>query len=373
MVAGVAAGLADWLGVDPIVVRIAFVVLTLSSGIGIVLYGLCWLAIPEEGKDSVELPRFLTAHRGRSVRDVRRLGALGLVLLGGLLFLRDSGLWVGDRVVWPAVLAAIGLVVIWRQVEGARWKTRAGLGILFVAGGVGLFLAANVNLTSVRQGVLATAAIVAGLLLIFGPWWLRLTRDLMDERRQRIRSDERADVATRVHDSVLQTLALIQRNSTHPREVVRLARHQERELRSWLFPDSAAAPPGTLKGALDAVGAEVEDLHGVPVEVIAVGDCPVDNGLDALVLATREAVVNAVKFSGAPSVSVYAEVEPKKVTVFVRDRGAGFRLENVLSDRHGIAESIRGRMQRHGGRAEIRSAPGEGTEVELGMPLVAPR
>src|SRR5439155_7843057 len=291
MVAGVAAGLADWLGVDPIVVRIAFVVLTLSSGIGIVLYGLCWLAIPEEGKDSVDLPRFLIAHRGRSVRDVRRLGALGLVLLGGLLFLRDSGLWVGDRVVWPAVLAAIGLVVIWRQVEGARWKTRAGLGILFVAGGVGLFLAANVNLTSVRQGVLATAAIVAGLLLIFGPWWLRLTRDLMDERRQRIRSDERADVATRVHDSVLQTLALIQRNSSDPREVVRLARHQERELRSWLFPDSAAAPPGTLKGARDAVGAEVEDLHGVPVEVIAVGDCPVDNGLDALVLATREAVV----------------------------------------------------------------------------------
>ena len=180
-------------------------------------------------------------------------------------------------------------------------------------------------------------------------------------------------MATRVHDSVLQTLALIQRNSGDPREVVRLARHQERELRSWLFPDSAAAPPGTLKGALDLVGAEVEDLHGVPVEVIAVGDCPVDNGLDALVLATREAVVNAVKFSGAASVSVYAEVEPKKVTVFVRDRGVGFRLEDVLSDRRGIAESIRGRMQRHGGRAEIRSAPGEGTEVELGMPLVASR
>src|SRR5207248_5291440 len=164
---------------DPIGVRIAFVVLTLSSGIGIVVYGMCWLAIPEEGKAGVELPRFLTAHR--RVRDVRRMGALGLVLLGGLLLLRDSGLWIGDRVVWPAVLAGVGLIVIWRQVEGARWrwKTRAGLGVLLVAAGVGLFLAANVNLTSVRQGVLATAAIVAGLLLIFGPWWLRLTRDLM--------------------------------------------------------------------------------------------------------------------------------------------------------------------------------------------------
>ena len=200
-----------------------------------------------------------------------------------------------------------------------------------------------------------------------GPWLLRLSSDLSEEREARVRSEERADVAAHLHDSVLQTLALIQRSAGDPATVSRLARAQERDLRSWLF-DSHGEGPDTLAAALRAVAAEVEDAHGVPVEVVCVGDAPVTEEDRPLVLAAREAMTNAAKHSGAGSVDVYAEATHAGVEIFVRDRGAGFAPDLVAEDRHGIRSSIVGRMERHGGSASVRSTPGEGTEVRLSLP-----
>jgi signal transduction histidine kinase len=206
--------------------------------------------------------------------------------------------------------------------------------------------------------------------VLLGPWWLRIARDLVVERQARIRAEERADIATRVHDSVLQTLALIQRRADQPQQVIALARAQERELRSWLFD---GRPPGsidkatTLAGGIRQIQQEVEAQHGVAVEAVTVGDCALDDDLAALLAAAREATVNAVKWSGAPVVSLFAEVEPAEVSVFVRDRGKGFDPAAVPADRKGLAESVRARMARHGGTANIRSAPDQGTEVSLSM------
>ena len=242
------------------------------------------------------------------------------------------------------------------------------LGLGLVGAGIAVFLVASPGLDSPRAGILATAAIAVGLSLVFGPWWWRLTRDLAVERQERIRSQERAEVAAHIHDSVLQTLALIQRNAADARVVGALARSQERELRSWLYGPPAPDPGGSVAAALQRVSDEVEDRHGVAVETVEVGDCPVDDRLAALVLSSREALTNAARHSGAPAVSAYLEVEAHQVTVFVRDRGAGFDPGDVPGDRRGIADSIVGRMDRHGGRAAVRSEPGSGTEVELVMP-----
>ena len=173
-------------------------------------------------------------------------------------------------------------------------------------------------------------------------------------------------MAAHLHDSVLQTLALMQRRADDPREVASLARRQERELRTWLS-GRAASAAGELRlaSALEAVADEVEQSHGVPVEVVAVGDCALDERVDALIAAAREAIVNAAKFAGGSTVDVYAEASDDRVAVFVRDRGPGFDPATVPEDRHGVRESIVGRMQRHGGRASISSSPGGGTEVEL--------
>lgn len=242
------------------------------------------------------------------------------------------------------------------------------IGLVLVVTGVVMFRGAGEAPDVARQGMVATAAVFAGLALVVGPWWWRLTRDLTTERRERIRSQEKAEVAAHVHDSVLQTLALIQRNSADPRLVGKLARQQERELRSWLYGPEKPAPAETLANALARVGAEVEDRHGVNVEVVEVGDCPLDDRLRALVHSAREAMANAARHSGTGHVSSFLEVEPHQVTVFVRDRGSGFEPELVPSDRRGISESIVGRMQRHGGAARVDARPGRGTEVELQMP-----
>ncbi len=193
-----------------------------------------------------------------------------------------------------------------------------------------------------------------------------MARDLAAERAARIREQERAELAAHVHDSVLHTLTLIQRHVDDPRAVARLARAQERELRAWLY-RPVADPDTTLTAALERMAAEVEDAHAVSVEVVTVGDCDLDERLRAMLHATREAVVNAAKYAGG-SISLFAEVEPHQVTVFVRDRGEGFVLAAVPPDRMGVRQSILGRMERNGGRATVRGAPGEGTEVQLEMP-----
>jgi signal transduction histidine kinase len=214
--------------------------------------------------------------------------------------------------------------------------------------------------------------LVAAIAILLGPWWVRIARDLVVERQARIRAEERADMAARVHDSVLQTLALIQRRAEHPQQVIQLARAQERELRAWLFdgpaPGSLDGQGMTLAGGVRLIQQEVEAQHEVPVEAVTVGDCELDDDLRALLAAAREATVNAVKWSGAPVVSIFAEVEPTEVTLFVRDRGRGFDPAAVPPDRKGVAQSIHARMARRGGTAAVRTAPGAGTEVSLTMP-----
>jgi signal transduction histidine kinase len=213
----------------------------------------------------------------------------------------------------------------------------------------------------------AALVVAAGLVLVSSPWWVRMARDLTAERSARIREQERAEVAAHVHDSVLHTLTLIQRHVEDPREVTRLARAQERELRGWLYRPATDAAQD-LGAALEAAAAEVEDAHGVAIEVVVVGDCPLDERLAALRDAAREALVNAAKYADGAPVSLYAEVEPEQVTVFVRDRGPGFDPDTVPDDRLGLRQSVRGRMDRNGGRAVVRSSPGDGTEIQLEMP-----
>jgi signal transduction histidine kinase len=248
-------------------------------------------------------------------------------------------------------------------------RLRIAGAVVLLAGGLGWLLSQHGG-TRLLEPLGGFLLVAAAFVLLLGPWWLRIARDLVLERQARARAEERADMAARVHDSVLQTLALIQRRADDPQAVVQLARAQERELRSWLF---EGRPPGDVEVSSFAEGIrqiqrDVEARHGVPVEVVTVGDCPLDAGLSALLAAAREATVNAAKWSGAAVISVFAEVEPDKVNVAVRDRGQGFDPGAVPGDRKGVAESIRGRMTRHGGEAAVQSAPGEGTKVTLCMP-----
>ena len=383
---GVAAGLAARTGFDVTVVRIAFVVATLAGGFGAAAYVVAWLLIPAAGEERSIGSRAVADRRGIAL-------AAGLASLLALL-LSIAGLigasWV-DRVAWPLIVSAAGLTLIWRNAPADEQDTLrrlaqpvAGLaggggglsllrllvGAALLIGGVAALLTGHPRVATLRP-LGGLVLVIAAFVVLLGPWWLRIVRDLVLERQARARAEERADMAARVHDSVLQTLALIQRRAADPQQVVQLARAQERELRSWLFDGH---PPGQLNGQAATVAEgvrliqqEVEAQHGITVEVVTVGDCELDDGLTALLAAAREATVNAAKWSGAPVVSLFAEVEPDQVSLYVRDRGRGFDLAAVPADRKGVAESIRARMARHGGTASIRSAPGEGTEVCLSV------
>jgi signal transduction histidine kinase len=377
---GVAGGIGERLGIDPVVVRLAFVVLSLAAGVGILLYVALALVsrAPEPGAD---VPRARTS--------ARQAIAVTLVVVGSLILLRRAGLWFGDRVVWPAAVAALGSAVLWARGDEAnreRWArlvhrlpdgiaerlagraigVRMLVGGAFVVLGVAAFLSSNPG--SLVRPAPAVAVTLAGLTVVIGPWVWRLVRQTTEERRERIRQEERAEMAAHLHDSVLQTLALIQRSGDSD-EMTALARVQERELRTWLYgkhPVGAAS----LSAALDAVVAEIERSHRARIELVVVGDCDLDEGVRALVHACREAIVNAAMHSGTRGVSVYVEVEPDAVTAFVRDHGVGFSRAGISADRRGIAESIEGRMQRNGGVAVVESRPGAGTEVALRIPLV---
>jgi signal transduction histidine kinase len=254
------------------------------------------------------------------------------------------------------------------------WKSlalRVGIGIVLLCGGLGVLVLGHTS-TAVLRPVGGALLVIAAFVVIFGPWWLRLARDLVAERQARARAEERADMAAQVHDSVLQTLAMIQRSASQPHKVVQLARAQERQLRSWLFdghlPGALGDEVSTLAEGAQLIAQEVEATHGVAVDAVTVGDCPLTDDLRALLAAGKEATANAAKWSGAPVVSLFAEVEPRRVSMYVRDRGQGFDPERVSEDRRGIDQSIRARMLRHGGTAVVRSAPGDGTEVELSVP-----
>lgn len=398
VVAGVAGGIADHLDVPVLLVRAIFAVLA-GSGIGFLAYIALWVLVPVDVPGQHPL---LAPHGPRRRSQLRTLVGYAAVaiVVSGVLGIFGSPF--GGGTLGPLTLAGVGALLIWRRTSAdqrERWTSDArrygsvlgarrdwiiaGGGILLVLGGVTSFLAAHDALAQARAGALGIIAVLGGVLLVAGPWLLRVTRDLRAERRERIREQERAAVAAHVHDSVLQTLALLQARAGDPAAVRRLARQQERDLRDWLYGSAGAsgrpeADSASFTRRLRVVCAEVEDDFGVGVEVVTVGDASLDNaargaddGVTALLGAMREAVVNAAKHSGEDSVSVYAEGEPSGVSIWVRDRGKGFDLDTVPEDRRGLRDSIRDRMHRAGGAAEIRTSPGGGTEVELSLPWTA--
>ncbi|MBB4934010.1 signal transduction histidine kinase/phage shock protein PspC (stress-responsive transcriptional regulator) [Lipingzhangella halophila] len=378
VLAGVAAGLAEHLGIPALVPRLAFAALGFS-GIGIVIYAVLLYFVPVRPQDA---PPTEEGGEPRPRRDRRQLlGYLALAGVVGALLLLLSGLTL-DPVLWFLVFGALGAAMLWRQanptlrdelvaakpLHSKRGWLRTGIGVLLILIGVIGFLVFQDQLAEARTGLTFALTLIVGIALTAAPWIVVLVRERDRERRERIRNQERAELAAHIHDSVLHTLTLIQRRSDDPREVQRLARVQERALRSWLYQRPADAD-STVKPALERVAAEVEEAHGVPIEVVCVGDGPVGDGVRAQLRASREAMVNASKYADTTNISVFCEVEPEEVAVFVRDRGRGFDLDAVPDDRMGVRGSIIGRMERHGGSARIRTAPGEGTEVQLRMPL----
>jgi len=337
VVAGVCGGIAQSLRVDATLVRLVFALLALAGGAGILLYLALWAW--SSGRRPVLAIVILV------VATMALLGALGVpgtTVLG-------AGLVVG------------GVFLLARR--GA--SLRPGGGSFFIPGIALTMAGAVVMLDHIgkSRAVVAPGALAGALLLLMVPWVWQLAR----ERGERIRLAERAAIAARIHDSVLQTLALVQRDADDPPRVRALARRQERELRRWLY-GSGFGTATTFADALAEAVAEVEEAHLARVELATSGDAELDEPLTQLVLAAREAIVNAAKHARSDEISVYAEVEPRRVDVFVRDRGAGFDRSTVGSDRRGLADSIERRMRDAGGSATITSAPGAGTEVELSLP-----
>jgi signal transduction histidine kinase len=393
---GVASGLARHLGLPVIWVRVAFLVLASAAGLGVAFYAGLWLVLPSEDRFADEAPGLASATRtGKRTQPVRRLVDVGptialAALALGVIFLFEAVFGQG-ALFWPVVLGVGGVALIWRQadeVQRERWLDTTGridplralvgsgtwaayarlaAGALLIVGGISIFALRNGQLSVARDVLIAAMLGVLGLAITVGPWIFRLASDLGNERAERVRTQERADVAAHLHDSVLQTLALIQKNSADAPTVARLARAQERDLRTWLFAGESAA--GTLSAALREIAADVEGSHDLVVEVVTVGDVEVTDVLLPLVHATREAVTNAAKHAGVPQVDVYAEVAPSAVELFVKDRGKGFDPDRIAGDRQGVRGSIVDRMERHGGTATIKSTPGDGTEIVLRMPL----
>ncbi len=326
LVAGVAAGIAAHTGIDLRLVRASFVLAALFSGFGVAAYVLAWLLIPDTGSDANIATKALADRQG-----ITLAAGVGSVLVAMLVIISVLGAgWLGS-LAWPLVISVAGIVLIWRNAPAdeqetlrrlvdpllgftgdttpARIAMRVSIAVLLLLGGMVTLLLGHTR-SSLLQPLAGVALVVAAIVVVMGPWWLRITRDLVDERQARIRAEERAEMASRVHDSVLQTLAMIQRRSGDAQQVVRLARAQERELRSWLFD---GRPPGSFDGDCTTFGAgvrliqrDVEAEHGVSVEVVTVGDCPIDDEIDALLAAAREATINAAKWSGVEVVSLFA-------------------------------------------------------------------
>jgi signal transduction histidine kinase len=387
---GVCGAVSRATGIDATWVRIGFVLLAVMSGVMVFVYAMAWLLIPMEGESSNIASRAVADRHGlRVVAAVLIPLLIAVSIITSTLHVAFVG-FIG----WPTILAVGVVVLIWRNAnesekafidndvvpllggdthgKGRRWLiARVVVGVLIAAGGIVLLVEGHTTVAALRP-VGGAALVIAACVVIFGPWWLSLVRDLIAERQARALAEERAQMAAHVHDSVLQTLALIQRSADDPQNVVRLARAQERELRAWLF---EGKPPGAigedatrLAEGVGLLQRQVEADHGIAVQVVLVGDCELDEPLRALLDAAREATVNAAKWSEADQVSVYAEVEPDTVMLYVRDRGRGFDPDSVPVDRQGIAQSIRARVARYGGSAVVRSAPGEGAEVQLSMP-----
>ncbi|HQY33930.1 PspC domain-containing protein [Actinotalea sp.] len=390
-IGGVAAGLAAHLAVPVAAVRLVLVLLVPLGGAGAFLYVWFWVTVP--AGDPAALAAQRPAALSRLAPHLRQPGrrlpltdiGLGLVLLvgAGLLVAARQGVDLTYSWAVPALIGLGGTALAWSQldtIQRDRVLARAGgrtpvsvvrlLGGTVLAGlGVFLLVGRDEPMADLLRSAVAAVAVLAGAALVLAPWWLRLVRELGDERAARAREAERADIAAHLHDSVLQTLALIRARATQPEDVARLARAQERELRAWLY-DDRPTPGTSLAAELHGLVAEVEDARGAAVETVVVGDRVPDAATESLLQATREALVNAV-VHGRPPFSLYLEARPDVVEVFVRDHGDGFELDEVPADRFGVRESIIGRITRRGGTATVVCRPERGTEVHLSLPVAA--
>lgn len=374
IVAGVAAGVAAHLGVEVKWVRIFFALASFASGLGVMLYALLWVFTPLEAVQT----QHARTPEGPESTDWPRIAYVLLAAAGvaGAVMSVSLASGAGGVVVFILGVVAVGAVVAWqaydRGMSSASNVVALVLGIFLVMGGV---LAISLLGDAAGTGgiIAAVIATMFGVSLLVVPLIVRLASSLVDERQAKAVADQRAEIASRLHDSVLQTLALIQKRADDAEEVARLARGQERELRAWLFESGDKANEriaATVFAALAKAAGEVEDLFAVDIRPVTVGeDIAFTESTEAVVLAAREAMVNAGKHSGAHAIDVYAEHLAGELTVFVRDRGHGFDPDGVPQDRHGVRDSIVERMRRAGGRARVISAPGEGTEVELTLPV----
>jgi signal transduction histidine kinase/phage shock protein PspC (stress-responsive transcriptional regulator) len=397
IVAGVCSGVAAHLGVQVKWVRIGFLAACLLAGAGVVLYAWLWIFLPSANDAERDAERRSGTRRftlaeelgagTRSTPDEPGDGArqaslrqvligIALLLVAGLAGAQLLGVAIRWNIVWPLLVVVAGAVLAWTQLdEGGRQDLRKNTGALGAAGlarllvgvslvvaGVLLLLSGAVGLSALLSGLAVAVAVIAGLALVLLPWALRFWRDFVSERTNRVRAAERADIAAHLHDSVLQTLALIQKRAEDPAKVLTLARAQERELRSWLYDEHERSEDGITEAIRTAAG-EIEELYLVSINVVGVGERTGTPGHEALLQATREAMANAAKHAGG-TISVYVEASHAQVEVFVRDRGPGFDPAAVSADRHGVRESIIGRMERNGGSARIKSDT-EGTEVHL--------
>jgi signal transduction histidine kinase len=385
---GVCGGFATRLGIKERNVRVMFALLTLIFGLGVLLYMTFWLVLTRSGEEHSIIQQIF---QNRREAQFTLFAFIATVVL--IITLQSTGTRTSDGFGWPLLLSAFAGFAVWRGasaderlhlteffsttpfIGGAFSKSRKGVVLRIVAGAalifVGLHQLHHIGgfWGSVGSAIIGTAVLVVGVLVLFAPWWLQNVRELTSERRERVRIEERARMVAHLHDSVLQTLTLIERAAANEADVTRLARNQERELRQWLFsPETVTDASTSFVGLVGAIEHDVENDYGVRVELVTVGDCVPDKRVLTLVAAGREAAINAAKWSEASSISIFTEVEPTTISIFVRDRGVGFDLDAIPADRQGVALSIRQRMSQLGGEATINTGVGSGTEVQLVLP-----
>ena len=397
LVAGVCGGVADHLGLAVGYIRLAFLFLTALGGIGIILYAWLWVFTPSAQESQADELRSAGTRRRSlaeelglgnaasiNAREVaEKLGSMREILIGAVLMILAVlalGQWLGWNIrwdlIWPGIGIVAGVLLAWLQIDGKQPANgsrqqrfaaliRLGVGLLLVIGGLLALISGTVATTDLIGGIWAALAIFAGAVVVLLPWGTRLWRDFLAERTSRQAAAQRAEFAAHLHDSVLQTLAVIQKRATDPAAVRALARSQERELRQWLYGDGQTGQDDVV-AAIAAEAAQIEALMLREVDVVSVGSARGFAGQQALVQASREAMMNAAKHATG-LISVFIECHAQSVEVFIRDRGTGFDAEQIPVDRLGVRESIIGRMQRAGGSARIRSGE-EGTEVQLRMP-----
>lgn len=371
-IGGVSSAIARELGVQPLVIRTAFVALALVAGWGLLLYGICWAGLGYFGA-SPQSPYLPTA---KGATAVHRHVAIAMIVIGLMLLFGLAAPDIIRQFTVPVGFILAGGLIAWTRVDQTRGITvivRLIAGITVAAGGViALTTTRDLSVVNIFTAVIVGVAVVAGITIVAAPSVIQMGRALDDERLDRIRTDERARISAHLHDSVLQTLTLIQRNADDPIQTAALARQQERELRSWLYGPKADAPGSIHVGhEIERAASEIERMHGVKIEVVSIGEtgAAIDGELSMLIAAAGEAMTNAAVHSGAKTIDVFIERLPDSIEVFVRDTGSGFDQSAVGDDRRGLAESIIARMERAGGHASVHSEIGSGTEIELCLPI----